>query len=120
MNEDKRVAKWKDQVRECPCEECQKDPTGKIATNHRHLNFMMNVLNERDRRLVAGYQSELLGYGGDKTIAEITGLDVKTIRKGREEISTQTVPKTVRQPGGGRASKKKDVNSSGSRRTHRR
>ncbi len=43
-------------------------------------------LNEKHRRWVAGVMSEMLGWGGTKRVAEVSGLDPKTIRQGRIDL----------------------------------
>jgi len=50
------------------------------------LVLLFSLLDERQRRLFAGLESMLLGWGGDRRIAEMTGLDVHTIAKGRHEL----------------------------------
>jgi hypothetical protein len=70
-----------------------------VPQHQSELRFLMKVLNERDRRLVAGLLSKLYGYGGDKTIAEITGLNSKTVRRGRKELSQRKVSRRIRQLG---------------------
>ena len=51
-------------------------------------------LNTRQRRLFGASQAQQLGHGGITRIAEITGLDWKTIRKGiKEQI---VIPETIR------------------------
>ena len=42
----------------------------------------------RQRRLFAAFQAQQLGHGGITHMAEITGLDRKTIRKRVQELST--------------------------------
>jgi hypothetical protein len=45
-----------------------------------------------------------VGHGGDRLLSQITGLDEKTIRRGREELAASLVEQPaerVRQPGGG-------------------
>jgi hypothetical protein len=44
------------------------------------------TLNERQRRLYAGLESLRVGHGGDRRIAEVTGLDVHTVARGRQEL----------------------------------
>jgi len=45
----------------------------------------------------------LLGWGGDRRIAELTGLDVHTIAKGRRELlEGKLEAEGLRRPGGGR------------------
>jgi hypothetical protein len=43
-------------------------------------------LNEQHRRLVAGLLSKSIGWGGDTRLSLLTGLDPKTIKRGREEL----------------------------------
>ena len=62
-----------------------------------------STLNERQRRLYAGMESLRVGYGGDRRIAELTGLDVHTVARGRRELSAGELEKqAVRSTGGGR------------------
>jgi hypothetical protein len=47
----------------------------------------------------------LLGWGGDRRIAKMTGLDVHTIAKGRRELlelEGTELTERIRRPGGGR------------------
>lgn len=53
-------------------------------------NFLSG-LNERQARLYLGLESMKLGYGGDKTISELTGVNVKTISKGRIELLNKEI-----------------------------
>jgi hypothetical protein len=65
----------------------------------------MHVLDERQRRWVAGWEASRLGYGGVHLVAQITGLDRKTIRRGQTELAQGLVgaPSTrIRRPGAGR------------------
>jgi hypothetical protein len=75
-----------------------------------HAKLLCEELNEKHRRLVAGLLSEVLGWGGTKQIAEVMGLDPKTIRQGRIELQKgfDDCPKErVRRKGGGRPMLKK-------------
>jgi hypothetical protein len=61
------------------------------------------VLDEQRRRLFAGLESLRLGRGGDRQIAELMGLDVHTVSKGRRELVERDVHlDRIRKPGGGR------------------
>lgn len=61
------------------------------------------LLDERQRRLFVGLESMLHGWGGDRRLAQLTGLDVHTIAKGRRELAeAELVAGGVRRPGGGR------------------
>lgn len=65
--------------------------------------LFFSTLDERQRRLYAGLESLRLGHGGDSRIAELTGLDVHTIAKGRSELLERDVQvERVRRPGAGR------------------
>lgn len=67
------------------------------------LVIYFSLLDERQRRLFAGLESMLIGHGGDRRLAEITGLDVHTIAKGRRELLGASGPgEGIRRPGGGR------------------
>jgi hypothetical protein len=72
---------------------------------HRDQNLFLSRLDEQQRRWFAALESRKIGYGGDRIVAEITGLDEKTIRRGRQELETELSerPKQrIRLPGGGR------------------
>jgi hypothetical protein len=61
-------------------------------------------LNERQRRLYAGLESLRVGHGGDRRVAEIMGLDVHTVARGRRELAAHDLDlERVRTAGGGRA-----------------
>lgn len=67
------------------------------------LILFLSTLDERQRRLYAGLESLRLGHGGDRRLAELTGLDVHTIAKGRVELLQRDVQlEGVRRPGAGR------------------
>jgi len=48
-----------------------------------YLALFMSLLNEKQQRIFAGYESLKLGYGGDKKIAIKTGLNVKTVSQAK-------------------------------------
>ena len=67
------------------------------------------TLDEKQRRLYAGYESLKIGRGGDKMIAEILNLDRKTVARGRQELLGGKVDvDIVRKSGGGRKNTKKN------------
>jgi len=69
------------------------------------MNLLLSRLDESQRRWYAAVESARLGHGGDKKLSEITGLDEKTIRRGREEINESLASRPVervRIAGGGR------------------
>jgi hypothetical protein len=61
------------------------------------------LLDEQQRRLYAGLESLEWGHGGDQRMAQLFGLDVDTIARGRAELlSGQVLQERVRRVGGGR------------------
>lgn len=61
------------------------------------------LLDEQQRRLYAGLESLERGHGGDQCMAELLGLDVATVARGRRELLAGEVLKDrVRRAGGGR------------------
>ncbi len=62
------------------------------------------VLDERMRRLWAGVESSVIGFGGIAVVSKATGMSRNTIIRGEreiDEISGKTI-KTIRKTGGGR------------------
>lgn len=77
------------------------------------LHTFMATLNEKQRRLYAGFESMKTGHGGDVLISRQTGLNVKTIARGRRELESQQITvDRVRQVGGGAKALEKKVPSS--------
>lgn len=65
--------------------------------------LFMRLLDEQHRRLFAGLEALRLGRGGDRAVAEATGLDPHTIAKGRQELLAHDVlVDRRRRPGAGR------------------
>ena len=50
------------------------------------VNLVLSQLDEKQRRLVAGLLSNAVGRGGVTVLSRITGLDRKTVRRGRDEL----------------------------------
>jgi hypothetical protein len=81
--------------------------------------LFFGLLDEKQRRLYAGLEALKTGRGGDVRIAELFGLDVGTVARGRRELLEQDVEvERVRRAGGGRRSleKKRRKSSRGSKR----
>jgi hypothetical protein len=81
-----------------------RDPLAEISDDTKAaIILFLSTLDERQRRLFAGLESLRLGHGGDSRLAELTGLDVHTIAKGRAELLQRDVQlDRVRRPGAGR------------------
>jgi hypothetical protein len=74
-----------------------------------HLLAFLSVLNEKQRRLFLGFESLRLGYGGDKALSKLSGIDVRTIAKGRQELLRHDISiDRVRKAGAGRPAFKKN------------
>lgn len=70
--------------------------------------LFFSLLNEQQRRLYAGLESLMCGYGGDRKVADLLGLDEHTIAKGRKQILQRDIELDgIRKPGGGRKSLEK-------------
>lgn len=52
-------------------------------------------MDERARRLWAGSEADVLGYGGVAAVARATGLAISTVRKGRDEARAGARPEDV-------------------------
>lgn len=57
------------------------------AEVERQMQELYRSLNEKDRRRYAGVEAAKLGYGGRLYIARLLGCDVKTIRRGLDELN---------------------------------
>ena len=62
-----------------------------------------SLLDERQRRLFAGLESLKCGWGGDRRIATLLGIDPSTVATGRRQLVDRDVEvDRVRRAGGGR------------------
>ncbi|MDR1035628.1 MAG: hypothetical protein LBT40_03345 [Deltaproteobacteria bacterium] len=60
-------------------------------------------LNERQRRLFAANEAQILGHGGITIVRDICGLSRVTITKGIKELEEDPIASTrIRMPGSGR------------------
>ena len=76
------------------------------------MNRLLSRMNEQQRRWYVGLESLKIGRGGDKLLAQITGLHVETIRRGREELEKDLQdrpPERIRREGGGRPAVEKKI-----------
>jgi hypothetical protein len=79
--------------------------SGELAES---MHLLLSALNEKQRRLYLGLESIRLGHGGDAKISLVTGVNVKTIARGRQELQAGNVTaEHIRDVGGGRPSFKK-------------
>jgi hypothetical protein len=92
-------------VRSCECAVCGSGLEHRDVEYHRQMNLLLSRLDEQQRRWYLAVESQRLGHGADRLLFEITGVDEKTIRRGREELAASLANQPadrIRQPGGGR------------------
>jgi hypothetical protein len=100
------------EIHVCECEDCQHETEHPTRALHQQMNVLMSRLDEQQRRWYAALESNRIGHGGDVLLSKITGMDVKTIRRGQQEMEAGLVerPATrIRLPGGGRPSTEKKI-----------
>jgi len=89
----------------CQCPLCQQPADHPERERHRQMNLFLGRLNEQQRRWYVAMESNRVGHGGDRQLSQITGMDEKTIRRGREELASSLEDRPVEQvrlPGAGR------------------
>ncbi len=91
-------------VHVCSCSICQLHPRGPTAREHRTINRLLAVADERLRRLLVGFFALQREAGGIVALERITGIDRNTIAKGQRELgeAKSLAPGRVRQAGAGR------------------
>ena len=61
------------------------------------MNVLLSRLNEQHRRWYVALEAERIGHGGSERLAQITGMNVNTIRRGRRELND--LGRTPNRPG---------------------
>jgi hypothetical protein len=91
-------------VHVCDCLACQQGERSEIVEEHRAINQLLATLDEKWRRLFAGFWATVYGRGGIERLAVITALSRTTIRRGKREFQQPGRFDTsrIRKPGGGR------------------
>jgi len=89
-------------IHHCRCPACRSRKDSPIKELHAHINFLVSTLDEHQRRLYVGLESQRLGHGGDRALAQITGLRVDTLAAGRRELQTAQPTQRIRAAGAGR------------------
>ncbi len=93
-------------VHQCQCPDCQQPGEHPNKKLHHQTNLFLSRLNEQQRRWYVALEAKKLSRGGATRMAQITGLHVDTIRRGREELDNELADRPVgrvRLPGGGRS-----------------
>ena len=68
------------------CRNANQSAEGSSSSSRDARFLSKEILNERDRKLFAGFLARALGFGGVQKAARLTGLDEKTVRKGEKEL----------------------------------
>jgi hypothetical protein len=97
-------------VRECQCADCRGTAEHPNKQLHHQMNLLLSRLDEQQRRWYVALESKKVGHGGDTLLAQITGVDVETIRRGRRELDSELADRPtgqIRGAGGGQPSVEK-------------
>src|SRR5438874_2827151 len=99
-------------IHTCECGPCRRGDAHIERERHYQMNLFLSRLDEDQRRWYVAIESQRMGWGADRLLMEITGVDEKTIRRGREELTASLVNRPadrIRQPGAGRPSVEKNA-----------
>jgi len=96
---------------QCACPECIEQPTSKAAQLHTRINRLVATLDEKHRRQFVGLLASQYGYGGVEYYAVVTGLNRKTISRGKRELeqASGSADERIRASGGGRQRREKNT-----------
>lgn len=93
------------EVHHCQCETCLQPKAHPDKVIHHQTNLLLSRLDEQQRRWYVGLEAKKLGHGGATKVAQITGMNVDTIRRGRRELEAELAQRPaerIRLPGAGR------------------
>lgn len=99
----------------CQCPLCQGFEPHTDQQIHHHMNLLLSRMDEQQRRWYVGLESMRIGHGGDILLSQITGLNVETIRRGRQELENDLEDRPsdrIRREGGGRPLVEKKIRRS--------
>jgi hypothetical protein len=98
------------EVHVCQCPSCRQSGDHPDKKIHQQMNLLLSRLDEQQRRWYVAVEANRLGRGGVRLLAQITGLDEKTIQRGQQELERGLADRPsdqVRLAGGGRPSVEK-------------
>lgn len=93
------------EVHQGECATCQQELAHPDQALHHRINLLVSRLDEQQRRWYVAMESDRIGPGGDEVLSHITGMNPKTIQRGRQELASGLVDRPheqVRVSGGGR------------------
>ena len=74
-------------IHQCQCEICQSPAAPCRQRGPPSHECLLSRLNEQHRRWYVALEAERIGHGGSERLAQITGMNVNTIRRGRRELN---------------------------------
>ncbi len=93
------------EVYSCQCANCQQETPHPDQERHQQMNLFISRLDEQQRRWYVAMESSRIGVGGDRILSQMTGMDEKTIQRGRQELAASLAERPsdrIRLPGAGR------------------
>lgn len=102
-------------IHACQCEACQQSKEHAEWQLHHQMNVFLSRLDEQQRRWYVALESKRKGHGGDRLLSQITGMNVETIRRGRQELDEELASRPrdrIRAAGGGRPAVEKKIQRS--------
>jgi len=99
-------------IHQCECDICKAGTDSDTVHYHYQINLFLSRLNEPQGSWYVGLLSQKPDSPSDRQLSLITGLDEKTIRRGRTELETGLADQPVdrqRQEGGGRLPAEKKI-----------
>jgi len=96
----------------CQCSHCQQEAFHQDKKIHHQMNLFLSRLDEQQRRWYVAMESNRMDTSEDQLLSQITGMDVKTIRRGRQELEADLANRPserIRLPGGGQPPVEKKI-----------
>ncbi len=98
----------------CQCEKCLLEPAQPERAIHQQINLLLGRLDEQQRRWYLGLQAQQWGAGSAGLLAQISGVDERTIVRGQQELAAELTTRPVervRVAGAGRLPAEKKTRS---------
>jgi hypothetical protein len=73
-------------IHTCQCPNCEQPGEHPDKRLHQQMNLLLSRLDEQQRRWYVAVEANRTGHGGVRLLSQITGLDEKTIQRGRQEL----------------------------------
>jgi len=93
------------EIHQCQCVICATASDERVVRYHRQINLLLSRLNEPQRRWYVGVLSQEPDSPSDVQLSLISGVDEKTIQRGRQELQADLLDVPLereRHTGGGR------------------